>query len=365
VSKILKNNTASPISITDTGVTIPASPGSYTIPEQDYLLWAASANIATPVNAGNIIVNDGLVNLSATLGLAHLRDGIAKSITFDNSVNGFLSTQVQAAIEEAYQDSGGLKCYVAGALAVFYKSGYALFNGVLQTYAAGFIAVPANQTNCCIYAKSDGTVEAGTTPFLIPDNAVPMAIYSTNATVITALSEARSSLNNYILFGTLANTATIGTAIAKTAGVLARNARADHTHDVIIGRTRLASTTTITSSSTTFTTMTTMTSTPASGTYLVLMVCDASISDDDAGEIALAKAGTNIAETVETISVSAAGSGLLDPDPVATVRCSIVCIDVIQVNGSQLVEGRFRRSSSSGTLTVRNRVMILLKVDPT
>ena len=47
MSKILKNTTGSGISIEDTGITIPASPGQYTIPPQDYLLWSASNNVIT------------------------------------------------------------------------------------------------------------------------------------------------------------------------------------------------------------------------------------------------------------------------------------------------------------------------------
>jgi hypothetical protein len=68
VSKILKNTTGSPISIADTGITIPAG-GSYTIPAQDYLLWANSSNIVTPVGTGSIVVNDGSSDLSASFGM--------------------------------------------------------------------------------------------------------------------------------------------------------------------------------------------------------------------------------------------------------------------------------------------------------
>jgi hypothetical protein len=66
MSKILKNTTAFPISIPDTGVTIAASPATYTIPPQDYLLWAASNNIIPYIGSAQIIVNDG----TADLGLA-------------------------------------------------------------------------------------------------------------------------------------------------------------------------------------------------------------------------------------------------------------------------------------------------------
>lgn len=67
MSKILKNTTGSNISIIDTGITILAN-GQYTIPPQDYLLWAASNNIITRIGSGSIIVNDGSVDLSISDG---------------------------------------------------------------------------------------------------------------------------------------------------------------------------------------------------------------------------------------------------------------------------------------------------------
>jgi len=68
MSKILKNTTVSNISITDTGVVLLASPNTYTIPEQDYLLWAASSNIITQIGSGNVLVNDGSSDLSISEG---------------------------------------------------------------------------------------------------------------------------------------------------------------------------------------------------------------------------------------------------------------------------------------------------------
>jgi hypothetical protein len=101
MSKILKNNTASPIAINDTGIEISASPGQYIIPPQDYPLWAASANVLTSINSGNIIVNDGTNNLSIADGIKYLElSEKAKGIRFDNSTNGFVSVEVQSAIEE-------------------------------------------------------------------------------------------------------------------------------------------------------------------------------------------------------------------------------------------------------------------------
>jgi len=68
MSKILINSTASTVFVNDTGVSI-AGLGSYTIPPQDYLLWAASSDVITAVGAATLIVNDGSVNLSISDGI--------------------------------------------------------------------------------------------------------------------------------------------------------------------------------------------------------------------------------------------------------------------------------------------------------
>lgn len=74
MSKVLKNNTGSAIVITDVGgVSIPASPGSYTIPPQDYLLWAQSSDIISYLNDASptpsITVNDGSFDLNPSDGV--------------------------------------------------------------------------------------------------------------------------------------------------------------------------------------------------------------------------------------------------------------------------------------------------------
>lgn len=67
MSKILINTTASTVFINDTGVSI-AGLASYTIPPQDYLLWAASSDVITAVGSGTLVVNDGSSNLTISSG---------------------------------------------------------------------------------------------------------------------------------------------------------------------------------------------------------------------------------------------------------------------------------------------------------
>lgn len=74
MAKILKNTTGSPIEIADTGVTLAASPTTYTIPQQDYDLWGASTNVISYITAATIVVNDGYDDLKPIAGLMHLQE---------------------------------------------------------------------------------------------------------------------------------------------------------------------------------------------------------------------------------------------------------------------------------------------------
>lgn len=107
MAKILKNNTVSDISVKSIGVTLPAS-SSTTIDVREHTLLASVDSIAeltTPINAGDIIVNDGLRDLSAADGLRYIAyPDDAFNIRFLNDpdrANAFNSRNVQEAIEEA------------------------------------------------------------------------------------------------------------------------------------------------------------------------------------------------------------------------------------------------------------------------
>lgn len=87
MSKILKNTTGSAITITDAGgIIIAASPGTYTIPPQDYLLWAASSDIITYLNdmaTPSIVVNDGSVDLNPSDGMDLIKGLFPRLFVFD------------------------------------------------------------------------------------------------------------------------------------------------------------------------------------------------------------------------------------------------------------------------------------------
>lgn len=87
MSKILKNTTAFPIEISDVGVTVQPTPTDYTIPPQDYLLWAASSDIVTQVGNGNVIVNDGSFDLSISDGIDLIKGLFPSEVTVNTEDN--------------------------------------------------------------------------------------------------------------------------------------------------------------------------------------------------------------------------------------------------------------------------------------
>lgn len=91
MSKILKNTTGSTVAVSDTGVILPAGPTTYTIPPQDYPLWASSSAITTLINNGTVIVNDGYGDLSKDLAVKHLQQE-----TVPRSTSLITTTDVQA-----------------------------------------------------------------------------------------------------------------------------------------------------------------------------------------------------------------------------------------------------------------------------
>lgn len=86
MSKILKNQTNSPIFITDTGTTVPAS-NQYTIPPQDYLLWTASSDVIVFIGSGDLIVNDGSYDLSISDGIDLLKGIFPNTVIVDSITN--------------------------------------------------------------------------------------------------------------------------------------------------------------------------------------------------------------------------------------------------------------------------------------
>ena len=104
--KILKNTTGSDIVIEDLGqYSIPAS-GQKTIDPIDYLRFARSDDLITEIDSGDILVNNGNVDLSVSDGKAYVKyPDTAEGTSFDNTSNDFVSVTTQSAIEEVMTNS--------------------------------------------------------------------------------------------------------------------------------------------------------------------------------------------------------------------------------------------------------------------
>lgn len=103
--KILKNNTPLEILINDVGLSVAAS-GALLINPSDYDKFAQSIDTSNLIVSGFVTVNTGYRDLTSYLGLAHIKEGLPEVLTFDNSINDFISTQVQAAVEESSDSFG-------------------------------------------------------------------------------------------------------------------------------------------------------------------------------------------------------------------------------------------------------------------
>ena len=106
--KILRNTTLADIELLEIGLTIPAS-GQVEVNTESFLDLAADNSITelTPlINSGDIIVNDGTVDLSAADGLTYIAypDDAASSL-YDNTSSGLAANTVQKAIDEIASSS--------------------------------------------------------------------------------------------------------------------------------------------------------------------------------------------------------------------------------------------------------------------
>jgi hypothetical protein len=80
--KSLRNTTASPVEIVDTGITID-SLATYVVVPVDFPLWAASVDIDVYIDNGVLIVNDGFDDLKPEAAKKHIHEeGIARDASY-------------------------------------------------------------------------------------------------------------------------------------------------------------------------------------------------------------------------------------------------------------------------------------------
>lgn len=118
--------------------------------------------------------------------------------------------------------------------------------------------------------------------------------------------------------------------------------------------TLLTSQAAVTSTSATYVTLTGMTATPAAGTYLVFFSCTASLSGEGNGDVALHIAAVEQVDTTRNFDAE----GGLGSNATTT---GLSFQTVVTVNGSQVVDVRFRENTSV-TFGVNQRTLILIPI---
>ena len=111
MAKILKNTTGSDIDIKSMGLMIPAS-GQIDINDTDYLILSEQdtlSELAAAIISGDIVVNTGEEDLNATEAANYIKfPDEAVNVHFKPdtiSSNGFVSRNVQDAVEEAFNQA--------------------------------------------------------------------------------------------------------------------------------------------------------------------------------------------------------------------------------------------------------------------
>ena len=80
MSKILTNNTASPVNISDTGITIPAS-GQYLIDPGEYPLFSRSDDVVPLIGDLTLTVNNGTDDLGVSDGIRLIQDNFPTTMS--------------------------------------------------------------------------------------------------------------------------------------------------------------------------------------------------------------------------------------------------------------------------------------------
>lgn len=277
---------------------------------------------------------------------------VSYSVPFDNSTDGFQANNVQAAIEESLASAGGLQPFYLGTgLIINYKAGRAWVNGTLFISTAGTITVGASLTNNFVYMGVTGTITSGSA---IPSNAVPIAQFTSSATLITTLTDIRGSLNNNVDFGLVADIQPVVYATA-VAGATNRFADAGHQHVLAITVSSVSSQTNATTTSATDVALTSMTLTPVAGTYFVFFDTSAqSTAGGNSITFSIYVGGTQVVASSRTIQF-----------PTATLINTgypfHVASQVAQatVNGSQAISVEWH--TNGGTATCLNRTLTIIR----
>lgn len=329
--KILKNTTSSDIELFNIGLTVPAL-GSITLDTSDYHGIARADSILeiTPlINNGNIVVNDGIEDLSSIDGINFIKfpefAGSIRFLSVPQRSNGMTSKNTQEAIEEVKNTSQPLDPTLTS-LANFNS------NGILTQTAPDTFASRA------ITASSPISVSNGNAVAANPN-------ITHNSSGVTA--------NNYGSETHIpAYTVNATGHITSASNILIKPIALNFYQTVM--------TNSITTTSGTFSSMA-LAITPVAGTYIAFLNCDLTHNTsgtNNAAEITITIDGTPITSSNRTIGIAMSGISLAS----VAVKNSGSTMAMVTVNGSQNVVAHWRRADGSTTHTCTDRSLILVRV---
>lgn len=151
--KILKNTTITDISLNETGITIPAS-GQVTLNETEYAQVAfidSITELTTYLNSGDIVVNNGTVDLTAAEGLRYLSISIKPSIEAnDSSISRYIKTiNFEGDINVSDDGDGKVTVNIDPSESIFteYDCGEVITNGNIDYYdSVGGVSITSEAT---------------------------------------------------------------------------------------------------------------------------------------------------------------------------------------------------------------------------
>lgn len=206
------------------------------------------------------------------------------------------------------------------------------------------------QAGASIRALVDGTAAAGSMPGYLSLMTTPtgsttpierIRVTSTGLTIHSAgvrLGNETDTTNGNIRFD--------GSELLGRQGAIWRN--------LVINPFTITATGNVSTTSGTYSVVGSMTTTPAAGTYLVFFSSDASLSGETNGDVSMHIAG--VEQTVTTRNI-----GITNNFGTSTLSSTLSFMTVATVNGSQVLDIRFRENGGS-TLTIGNRSLVIIPI---
>lgn len=172
-------------------------------------------------------VHQGVHSISnTTLGTPRYGDVVLQAgsnIMITEPVGGTFSFDVVVGATDE------LQVFMQGspALAVDYRAGKVSYEGVPYQIPAGILAGLTPSSTLEVFVDTDGIVKFAAS---IPGNATWMATVTTDGSAVTGVVDRRVFLNQTFISGLTADISGIAPDGTTSSGILARYARADHTH---------------------------------------------------------------------------------------------------------------------------------------